>query len=108
MGTNDDQDEGTGQSGEPGVGKAKDELFEAIEHFRNAAGILFDRATKDPAVKTATAEAEKVIQKIGATAEPLAKQLTAELGKLTRKISEAVEGKRKSENPPPPADDDTK
>ncbi len=81
--------------------KAKEELFEAIEHFKNAAGILFQRAQKDPTIRTATTEAGKVIAKLGETAEPLAKQLTAELGKLTRTITEAVDGKRKSEVPPP-------
>ncbi len=86
--------------------KAKDELFEAIDHFRSAANILFDRATKDPTVQNATAEAERLMQKIGATAEPLARQLTSEIGRLTRKISDAVEGRRKSDAPPPPADDD--
>ena len=83
--------------------KAKEELFEAIEHFRNAASILFDRATKDPAVRNATHEAERVIQKVGATAEPLARSLVGELAKLTRQVADAVDGKRKSDVPPPPA-----
>ena len=86
--------------------KAKDELFEAIDHFKRAANILFDRAAKDPTIKSATSEAERVIQKLGATAEPLAKQLTSELGKLTKRITDTVEGRRKSDAPPP--DDDAK
>ena len=95
-----DDEESTATEGQ----KAKEELFEAIEHFKNAAGILFARAQKDPAIRTATTEAGKVFQKLGETAEPLAKQLTGELGKLTRSITEAVDGKRKSEVPPPAAD----
>src|SRR5687767_7847088 len=101
MADQDPKDDAEGTDGQ----KAKDELFEAIEHFKNAAGILFQRAQKDPTIRTATAEAGKVIQKLGETAEPLAKQLTNELGKLTRTITEAVDGKRKSEVPPPPAAD---
>jgi hypothetical protein len=81
--------------------RAKEELFEAIEHFKNAAGILFERATKDQAVRAATAEAERVLHRISATAEPLARQLTGELTKLTRNVLDAVDGKRKSEVPPP-------
>lgn len=90
----------------PDVKKAKEELFEAIDHFRSAASILFERATKDPTVRQATAEAERVVQKIGATAEPLAKHLVAELSKLTRNIADTVDGRRKSEVPPPPTDKD--
>ena len=84
---------------------ARDELFEALDHFKNAANILFDRATKDPAVRTATKEAEKVVKKVGDAAEPLAKQLTGELSRLTKNVLEAVEGKRKSESPPPKDDE---
>ncbi len=91
---------------------AKDELFEAIDHFKNAASILFDRAAKDPGVRSATKEAEKILDKIGGAAEPvvkkvgeapepLAKQLTGELSRLTRNVLDAVEGKRKSDSPPP-------
>ncbi len=75
--------------------KAKDELFEAIDHFKNAASILFDRAAKDPAVKSATKEAGRLAKKLGDAAEPLAKQLTGELGRLTKDVMEVVEGKGK-------------
>jgi hypothetical protein len=100
------------KSEEPGAEKspaAKEELFEAIDHFKRAANILFDRAAKDPAVKSATVEAERVIKKLGDTAEPLARQLTDEIGRLTKRISETVQEqidarKRPSETPPP--DDD--
>ncbi|MCB9591251.1 MAG: hypothetical protein H6719_00850 [Sandaracinaceae bacterium] len=74
---------------------AKEELFEAIDHFKNAASILFSRATKDPAVKTATKEAERVVKQIGGAAEPLAKELTKEVGRLTRDVLGALEGARK-------------
>lgn len=89
---------------------AKQELFAAIDHFKRAANILFDRAANDPTIKSAATEAERVIQKLGATAEPLARQLTGELSRLTKRItdtlSETVEGRRKSETPPPPDDAD--
>ncbi len=81
--------------------KAKDELFVAIEHFKNAASILFDRAAKDPSLRNATHEAERVIQKVGASAEPLARSLAGELSKLTRQVADAVDGRRKSDVPPP-------
>lgn len=85
---------------------AKAELFEAIDHFKNAASILFERATTDPAVKSATKEAgvavksatkeaERVVRQIGHAAEPIAKQLTGELGRLTRDVMSVVEGKKK-------------
>lgn len=86
-GASDDEERDSGEER-----NAKDELFEAIDHFKNAASILFDRATKDPAVKSATKEAERVVKKIGSAAEPLAKQLTSELGRLTRDVRDAVEG----------------
>ncbi|MBX3271573.1 MAG: hypothetical protein KF729_15005 [Sandaracinaceae bacterium] len=76
-------------------GDAKEELFEAIDHLKNAASILFTRAKKDPTVKTATKEAGKVVRQIGDAAEPLAKELTKEVGRLTRDVLGAIEGTRK-------------
>lgn len=100
----------SGGEGRPSEADPREELFEAIDHFKKAANALFDRASKDPTIKSATSEAERVIQKLGATAEPLARQLTGELSRLTKRISEQVSettgGRRKSETPPP--DDDTK
>lgn len=114
MTTEDERDEGEEQTDEGGADEAKtgaaakQELFEAIDHFKKAANILFDRAAKDPAVKTATEEAERVFKKLGNTAEPLARQLTDELGRLTKRVSDTVadaaQSRRKSETPPP---DDT-
>jgi len=75
--------------------EAKDELFEAIDHFKNAASILFDRAAKDPAVKTATKEAGRVVKQIGDAAEPVAKELTKEVGRLTRDVLAVVERTRR-------------
>jgi hypothetical protein len=80
---------------------AKDELFDAIDHLRNAAGILFEKASKDPTFDRATSEAEKVVTKIADSTEPLvnkiaegtepiARQVTGELAKLTRKLSDAM------------------
>jgi hypothetical protein len=75
---------------------AKEELFEAIDHFKNAASILFGRAASDPTVKTATKEAGRIAKKIGDAAEPLAKQLTDEVTRMTRDVMQAVEGKPKA------------
>lgn len=90
---------------------AKDELFEAIDHFKNAASILFTRATKDPTVKSATKEAGRIAKKIGDAAEPLAKQLTGELSRLTKDVMDAVDGgtksiSKKSKKPRPEAESD--
>ena len=74
---------------------AKDELFEAIDHFKNAASILFDRAAKDPAVKTATKEAGRVVKQIGHAAEPVARELTKEVGRLTKDLLSVVDKTRK-------------
>lgn len=105
----DERDEERSRGAEATGPNAKAELFEAIDHFKRAANILFDRAAKDPTIKSATTEAERVIQKLGATAEPLARQLTGELSRLTRRITDSVsenlEGRRKSESPPPPDDE---
>jgi len=90
-------------AGAPKERDAKDELFDAIDHFKNAAQILFQKARRDPMVHTAATEAERVLQKIGETAEPLAKQLTDELTKLTKKISETVDKKRPSARPGDPS-----
>jgi len=73
---------------------AKDELFEAIDHLKNAANILFARASKDPAVQTATKEAGKVAKQIGDAAEPIAKELTKEVGRLTNDVLGAVDRAR--------------
>jgi hypothetical protein len=85
--------------------RATHELVEAAEHVRNAATILLDRAARDPSLRNVTQEAERVIQKVGATAEPLARSLFGELSKLGRQVAEAVEGPRKTESAPPPRDD---
>jgi len=89
---------------------AKQELFEAIDHFKKAAGLFFDKATSDPTVKNAAGEAERVIQKVGDAAEPLARQFAGELSKMTKRISEsvqeAVERPKKSEPPPDDAEEE--
>lgn len=73
---------------------AKDELFDAIDHLKNAANILFARASKDPAVQSATKEASKVAKQIGDAAEPIAKELTKEVGRLTNDVLGAVDRAR--------------
>lgn len=75
--------------------EAKEELFEAIDHFKNAASILFSRATSDPAVKKAGKEVRRVVDEVSDAAEPLAKELTTELGRLTKDIMKAVDGTAK-------------
>lgn len=85
--------------------KAKDELFEAIDHFKSAASILFGRAANDPAVKSATKEAGRLARKIGDAAEPLAHQLTSEFSRLTKDVMDTVEdvtGRGKSKRPGTP------
>lgn len=72
---------------------AKEELFEAIDHFKNAASILFGRATSDPAVKQVTKDVGRVARKVGDAAEPLAKQLADEVTRMTRDVKAAIEGK---------------
>jgi hypothetical protein len=92
-----------------GNGDAKDELFEAIDHFKRAANIFFDKAAKDPTVKRTTDEAERVIQKVGDAAEPLARQLAGEISKMTKRISDTVQenvGTKKKKSEPPPTDGD--
>jgi hypothetical protein len=84
---------------------ATSELAEAAEHLRNAANILLERASHDASLRQVTQEAERVIQKVGASAEPLARSLFGELSKLGRQVAEAVEGPRKTESAPPPRDD---
>ena len=103
--------------------EAKDELFEAIDHFKNAASILFNRAKSDPAVRSVSKEAERVVRNInpaigsaareaervvekisdaveplakqmGDAAEPIARQLTDEVGRLTRDVMSLVDGRR--------------
>lgn len=102
----DDRDEGGGRDDADGSEPdAKEELFEAIDHFKSAATILFNRATKDPTVRTATQEAERIARKIGDAAEPLAKQLTSELTRLTRDVMGAVEGAKPRRRDPRPSED---
>ncbi|MGF1466148.1 MAG: hypothetical protein ACFCGT_08430 [Sandaracinaceae bacterium] len=86
--------------------RAQDELASAIDHLRAAASLLFERAAKDPAVKSATREAERAARQVGDGLEPVARQVTSELGKLTKGVLEAVDGvtrPRGSRGAPPPA-----
>lgn len=103
------------------------ELFEAIDHFKHAASLFFDKASRspaiskiekaiesasekadgwtekiDPAFESASKEAERVISKLGAQAEPLAKQLTSELKSLTKRFGEVARGRKR--RPPPEPD----
>ena len=48
----------------PDERQAKEELFEAIDHFKNAASILFTKATKDPALKKAGKEVRRVVDEV--------------------------------------------
>jgi hypothetical protein len=90
---NDDEREIDATGADDEEHSAKEELFEAIDHMKNAASILFGRAASEPALKNATKEAGRIARKIGDAAEPLAKQLTGEVSRMTRDIMQAVEGK---------------
>ncbi|MGE0785893.1 MAG: hypothetical protein AB7S26_09415 [Sandaracinaceae bacterium] len=90
----DDVDAKRGRDDAPA--RAKEEIFEAIDHFKNAASILFDRANNDPALKSATKEVRRVVDQVSVAAEPLAKGLTAELGRLTKDMMKAVESTTKA------------
>ena len=85
--------------------RAKDELLEAIDHLRNAATILFDRAARDPAVERATEEADKVLTKIADSAEPVARQVTSEVARLTKRLSSALSESFDNVRKPPRSDD---
>jgi hypothetical protein len=73
-------------------GDPRVEFAEAVDHFRKAANLFFERASQDPALRNAATEAERVLQRIGETAEPVARQVSSELGRLTRRIRESVQG----------------
>lgn len=121
-----EHDDETGGAPEKDAPDAKQELFEAIDHFKQAASLFFDKASKsptakkmqsaiesasekadgwtekiDPAFESASKEAERVIGKLGASAEPLAKQLTGELKSLTKRFGEVARGGKRR---PPPDD----
>ena len=81
--------------------EAKNELFAALGHLKNAAELLVGAA--DPAVRKAATEAEKVLQKVGAEAEPVANKLGHELGKMAGTIAAALEGKGRKSEPAPGA-----
>lgn len=103
--TDDDEAEDATDEREP-ARNAKDEIVEAIAHFKNAASILLDRATKDPTIRSATTEAERLAKKLGSAAEPLARQLTDEVSRFTTDVWSVVEGRavrRSRRAPPPPA-----
>ena len=91
MGNHDDDE--TEAKGE-GPKAAKNELFAALGHLKNAAEILV--AAADPAVRKAASEAEKALQKVGEEAEPVAQKLGQELGKMTRSLVDVLEGKKKA------------
>ena len=120
-----DDDAPDGETADP-----KAELFEAIDHFKHAASLFFDKASKspaigkiqqsiesasekadswtekiDPAFESASKEAERVISKLGAQAEPLAKQLTSELKSLTKRFGDVARGGGKRRPPPGPDDE---
>lgn len=103
-----------------GVGNAKDELFEAIDHLKSAATLLFDRASNDatlekarqrasdliekgvndPAIGRAQKEVDEMVRKIASSAEPMAQKITDEfgslatqLGSLTKRLREAAKDK---------------
>ncbi|MCS6799768.1 MAG: hypothetical protein NZ898_14845 [Myxococcota bacterium] len=90
--------------------RARKELLEAVEHLRNAARILFERAAAEPAVQQAGRQTERIIGKVAEAAEPIAQQVTEEVRRLTRTLSDAVQGvlssRAKSDDRPSKADDE--
>ena len=127
-----DDEEITGEPETEGPDPKK-ELFEAIDHFKQAASLFFDKAAKsptakkmqsaienasekadgwtdkiDPAFESASKEAERVIGKLGATAEQLAKQLTGELKSLTKRFGDVARGGGRRRPPPDSEPDDGK
>jgi hypothetical protein len=72
-GRSDEASGGTADDPEQATNKAKDELFEAIDHFKNAATLLFERALRDPhlqrAKKAARAAAEAATDTARSAAE---------------------------------------
>lgn len=85
-------DTGTSEAapGAPGT-DAGAELRSALGHVRRAAGILLARAARDPALREASAEARRVVEKVGATAEPLARQLGVEAGRAAERLGASAE-----------------
>ena len=67
--------------------EAKDEFVEALAHFKSAASIMLERATRDPRLKDASREAGRVLSKLGSAAEPVARQFGDELSRLTQKMT---------------------
>ncbi|MEM7447813.1 MAG: hypothetical protein AAF355_06185 [Myxococcota bacterium] len=82
---------------EPNWEDAGQELRSALNHFASAASMAFDRATKDPALRNATSEAERAVRKIGATAEPMARHVIEEITKLGKRVGSRIPSRRRTE-----------
>ena len=68
----------------------QDELRSAFTHFKNAAGMLLDKAVNEGTLERAAAEAERALGQFTSTAEPLAKQLTSEIAKVGRIVGQTL------------------
>ena len=80
---NDDQNESPNSEDVDATGatpeerKARNEVFEAIEHLKSTANILFGRAKNDPAIRRAAQDAERFVQTITDHAETGAQKIGA-------------------------------
>jgi len=99
-------DQKTGDQKKEAARTAKAELFDAIDHFKNAAGLLFDQAAKskpmqrasdavddamekiDPSVKSATKKADDFVQK---KVDPAFSSATKEAERVITKLGQSAE-----------------
>ena len=67
---------------------AKEELFEALDHFKRAASLFFDRGSE--ATKAAGESAEKVLSGITPAVNSMAQSVSKEAEKVAEKIDPTV------------------
>lgn len=83
--------------------QAKEEFLAAMTHFKNAASLFMGRVQKDPTLRDLGQQAEHAIKSLETAARPVTKQVTSELSKLGKALTDALDGTRKSDMPPPPS-----
>lgn len=92
---------------------AKDELIEALDHFKNAAGFLFGRVAKDVSRETkeiakdpVVQDAGKVVKRLGREAEPVVREMAGHVRTLSQRLLDLAAPPSRHETPPPPRKDD--
>lgn len=92
---------------------AKDELIEALDHFKNAAGFLFGRMAKDVSRETkeiakdpVVQDAGKVVKRLGREAEPVVREMAGHVRTLSQRLLDLAAPPHRHETPPPPRKDD--